>query len=65
MSYIIVIMIWLTISTSLVYWDMSKGHNEPLSSCHRATVKMYYDYKVGHDRPMCIDCKLFCEIEKP
>jgi hypothetical protein len=30
----------------------------PLSDCHLAEIKWYYD------RPMCTECKLFCEVKK-
>mgnify|MGYP003680305144 CR=1 FL=1 len=30
----------------------------PLSDCHLAEIQWYYD------RPMCTECKLFCEVKK-
>jgi len=63
-NYRLFIALWLIISASLVYWDISKGYDKPLSACHEAPVYMFYDYKVGHDRPMCVECKLFCEVKK-
>tara|TARA_R110002096_G_scaffold293625_2_gene488003 strand:- start:822 stop:1004 length:183 start_codon:yes stop_codon:yes gene_type:complete len=30
----------------------------PLSECHNAEIKIY------HDRPMCTECKLYCEVRK-
>tara|TARA_R100001594_G_scaffold875_3_gene3601 strand:+ start:126 stop:326 length:201 start_codon:yes stop_codon:yes gene_type:complete len=64
-NYKLFIVLWLMISASLVYWDINKGYDKPLSACHKASVYMFYDYKVGYERPMCVECKLFCEIKKP
>lgn len=30
----------------------------PLSDCHSAEIRWY------NDRPMCIECKLYCEVKK-
>ena len=44
---------------SIIYWDLSRWEDkDPVSVCHNAPIKMY------HERPMCTECKLFCEVLK-
>ena len=59
MDYRLIVVLWAVLSISLVYWDMNR-HNDtiPLSDCHLAGITMI------HDRPMCTECKLFCEVKK-
>ena len=59
MNYKLVISLWAIFSVSIIYWHIHKWEcNEPISDCHLAEVKIY------HDRPMCTECKMFCEIKK-
>ena len=59
MNYKLVIALWLVFSASVIYWDMQRHKdNIPLSDCHLAGITMI------HDRPMCIECKMYCEIKK-
>ena len=37
--------------------DMHKWDDvNPISKCHHAEILIY------HDRPMCIECKMYCEV---
>lgn len=57
MDYKIWIATWAILAISIVYWDMHRWESkEPISVCHNAEIKIY------HDRPMCTECKLFCEV---
>ena len=50
---------WIFFAVAVVYWDMHRWEDsEPLSECHKAPIKVY------HDRPMCTECKMFCEVLK-
>ena len=55
-----VVFSWIIISILVIYID--KHYYNPeyvmVSKCHKAEIKM-----LG-DRAFCIDCKLFCEIER-
>tara|TARA_Y100000401_G_C8178155_1_gene152637 strand:+ start:149 stop:346 length:198 start_codon:yes stop_codon:yes gene_type:complete len=64
MDFIKPILFWLIISISLVYLDMNTNNKQPLSDCHGSPVYWYYDYKEKKERPMCVQCKLFCEVKK-
>ena len=56
MNYKLIIGLWVILSASVVYWDISRWDKTHLSDCHNADIKIY------HDRPMCTECKLYCEI---
>tara|TARA_R100001530_G_C4181300_1_gene119488 strand:- start:243 stop:455 length:213 start_codon:yes stop_codon:yes gene_type:complete len=57
MDYKIIISLWLIFSASIIYWDMHRWEDkEPISVCHNAPIKIYYD------RPMCMECKMYCEV---
>ena len=59
MNYKLVIAGWFILAVSIIYWDMNRHEdNIPLSECHNVGIKMY------HDRPMCIECKMYCEVKK-
>lgn len=50
------IALWAIFAVSVVYWDMHRWDDvNPISVCHNAEVIIYYD------RPMCTECKLYCE----
>ena len=50
---------WILFAVAVVYWDVNRHEdNVPLSECHNVGIKIY------HDRPMCIECKMFCEVKK-
>ena len=50
---------WVLFAVAVVYWDMHRWEcKEPMSDCHSAEIKIY------HYRPMCMECKMFCEIKK-
>ena len=58
MNYKLLIGLWIVFCVSFIYWDVNRhGDNIKLSDCHDAEVKFY------HDRPMCTECKLFCEVK--
>ena len=58
MNYKLVLTLWAILTASIIYWDMHRyDDREPLSICHNAEIKIY------HDRPMCTECKLFCEVK--
>jgi len=59
MNYKLVISLWAILAVSVVLFHIKsiKDHI-PLSDCHLAEIKWYYD------RPMCTECKLFCEVKK-
>ena len=49
--------LWAIFTISIIYWDINRWENEnPLSQCHHAEIMMY------HSKPMCTECKLFCEV---
>ena len=52
------VMSWIIFAVAVVYWDMHRWDKEPMSECHNSEIKIY------HDRPMCMECKMFCEIKK-
>ena len=57
MNYKLIAGLWAIFSVSIIYWNIQRlDEREPLSDCHKAEVKVY------HDRYMCTECKLFCEI---
>ena len=59
MNYKVWIPLWGILAVSVIYWDMHRHEdNIPLSECHNAGIKIY------HDRPMCTECKLYCEVKK-
>ena len=58
MNYKLLVALWIILATSVIYWDMHRWDKEPMSVCHNAKVKIY------HDRPMCVDCKMYCEVKK-
>ena len=48
---------WLVLSVLIIYWDIQRRQDKlPLSKCHKAAIKIY------HEKPMCMECKLFCEV---
>ena len=57
MNYKLVIALWAIFSMSVIYWDMHRWDSEEsLSVCHNVEIRMI------NDRPMCIECKKYCEI---
>jgi hypothetical protein len=59
MNYCLWIVAWFTFAASVIYWDIQRWEDEaPVSECHNAEIKIY------HDRPMCMECKLYCEVKK-
>jgi hypothetical protein len=57
MNYKLVISLWFILAVSIVYWDVHRWEcKEPVSVCHNAEIKVY------HDRPMCTECKMYCEV---
>ena len=59
MNYKLWIPLWAIFAVSIVYWDINRHKdNIPLSECHSVGIKIY------HDKPMCTECKLYCEIKK-
>ena len=57
MNYKLIIGLWIILSASIVYWDMNRHKdNKTISVCHNVEIKMI------NDRPMCTECKLYCEI---
>ena len=59
MNYKLVITGWFILAASIIYWDIQRHEDSiPLSDCHNAGIKIY------HDRPMCMECKLYCEVKK-
>ena len=58
MDYKPIILGWFILATCIIYWDINRWKdNEPLSACCNSPIKTY------HERPMCVDCKLFCKIK--
>jgi len=58
MNYKSVLIGWVIITVSVIYWDFQRwAEKEPVSVCHDAPIKVY------HKRPMCMECKLFCEVK--
>ena len=59
MNYKLVIAIWFILAAVIICLDLQRHEdNIPLSDCHNAGIKIY------HDRPMCTECKLYCEVKK-
>jgi hypothetical protein len=59
MNYKIVLILWSIFAVSVIYWDQHRWDEPiPLSKCHNAQIKIY------HDRPMCMECKKFCELKE-
>ena len=59
MNYKLIIILWSVFAISIIYWDTYRWEkSEPLSECHNASIKIYYD------KPMCTECKLFCKIKE-
>ena len=57
MDYKLLIGLWAIFSVSIIYWNLNRYEDSiPVSACHNAEIRMY------HDRPVCIECKLFCEV---
>jgi len=58
MDYKILIISWILFAVAIVYWDIHRWKDDiPVSDCHNAQIRIY------HDRPMCTECKKFCEIK--
>ena len=59
MNYKTWIVLWVIFAASIIYWDINRHKSTiPLSECHNVGIKVY------HDRPMCIECKMYCEVKK-
>lgn len=59
MSNKLIIILWVVLTVSIVYFHIKSVRDHiPLSVCHLAEVQWYYD------KPMCTECKLFCDIKK-
>ena len=57
MNITLILSLWVVMAVSIVYCDTSRWkEQEPLSACHNAQIRVY------HDRPMCTECKLYCEV---
>ena len=58
MNYKLILALWTIFAVSVVYWDIHRYDEDvnPISKCHYAEVLIY------HGRPMCTECKLFCEV---
>ena len=57
MNYKLIIALWVIFTVSIIYWDVQKWEDkEPISDCHKAQINIY------HDRPMCAECKMYCEV---
>ena len=58
MNYKIVIAIWAIFAASIIYWDIHRWDSKgPISVCHNVEIRMM------NDRPMCIECKMYCEVK--
>ena len=58
MNYKLVVGLWSILAISIIYWDANRHKDYVLlSDCHNARIKVY------HDRPMCTECKLYCEVK--
>jgi len=54
----VILIIWAIFAVSVIYWDSTRWEDKtPISVCHNAEIKIY------HDRPMCMECKLYCEVK--
>ena len=59
MNYKLAAGLWVIFAVSIVYLSINRyKDDEPVSVCHNAEIKIY------HDRPMCMECKLYCEVKK-
>ena len=59
MNYKLAIALWSIFAISVIYWDMNRWEDKtPMSDCHNSEIKVY------NDKPMCTECKMFCEIKK-
>ena len=59
MDYKTILIAWFVFAVSIVYWDIQRwGKEDPVSICHNAPIQIY------HERPMCTECKLYCEVKK-
>ena len=57
MNYKALIALWAVLAVSIVYWDNHRWEDKkPVSICHNTDIRMM------NDRPMCTECKLFCEV---
>ena len=57
MNYKLWIVLWLAFSTSIIDWDINRHKDiSHISVCHNAEIRMM------NDRPMCTECKLYCEV---
>ena len=53
-----ILILWSIFAISIIYWDQTRWEEAILlSKCHDAQIKVY------HDRPMCMECKKFCELK--
>ena len=58
MNYKLAIVLWSIFTVSIIYWDTHRYDDmKPISKCHNAEILIY------HDRPMCTECKLYCEVK--
>ena len=54
-----ILTIWAIFAASIIFFHIKSVKDHiPLSDCHLAEIQWYYD------RPMCTECKLFCEVKK-
>ena len=58
MNYKLILGLWAIFVVAVMYWDMNRYDMDVnlISKCHYAEIFMY------HGRPMCTECKLFCEV---
>jgi len=58
MDYLLCAILWVGFCVSIIYWDTHRYDSKiQLSECHSAEIKVY------HERPMCTECKLYCEVK--
>ena len=58
----VIIVLWAILAISIIYWDTQRWDKVnpkfAISTCHNSEIKMI------KERPMCTECKLYCEIKK-
>ena len=58
MNYKLAIVLWSIFTVSIICWDIHRYDDmNPISKCHNAEILIY------HDKPMCTECKLYCEVK--
>ena len=58
MNYKKWIVIWAILAVSIVYFDAyNREDGKLISVCHNTEIRII------NDRPMCTECKLYCEVK--